>query len=435
MIRKHSIFSKLFWTFTGTLAASFLLFGLVYLYIFHLQLYGEFEDRFYEQRDIVLNHLELAESYSWSEEERNEALQIVLEGSDFFVEFSEGNQGEVEGSGHWEDGRLTYIVKGPLSNEGESMRMTFLGLEEAYFQAIFMIVTAFVAVMAIAAAVLWFVSRRMTSPLREMNETAVAISRGSLTSRVSVRTKDEIGELGTALNRMGEEIASAEETRKAFLANVSHDLRSPLTGVKGFLIALEDGTIPPERAPHYYRLMKEETDRVIYLVNDILDLTSLEAGKVSVNKQCFLLYPHIVRICQAFEQKLGNRSISLHMPDDFKVYGDPDRLNQVWTNLIGNAVRFAEEEIIISAKTRENGASVTIRDDGIGMTEEESSHVWDRFYKADASRSGKTGTGIGLSIVKSLVDLHAGVIELKTAPGEGTAFTVIIPWDSEQKHS
>lgn len=278
----------------------------------------------------------------------------------------------------------------------------------------------------------YYLSKRITAPLREMNRVALHIAKGQFDQRVKIKTCDELGELGETFNYMAQELAGLEQMRKDFVANVSHDLRSPLTSIHGFVRAFLDGTIPDERKRYYFTIMKEQTERMIKLVNDLLHMARIEAGQLNIRPVIFnlseLLRQVVARMEPEFVKKQVNVELISEETQDIHVFADPDRIDQVIVNLIQNAVQFSSPdrsvEVILK---KEEQAVVSIRDDGPGIRQEDIESIWERFYKADRARTKKAGTGLGLSIVKHILDLHQTDIQVESEVGRGTTFTFTLP--------
>ncbi|AOM83999.1 HAMP domain-containing sensor histidine kinase [Salisediminibacterium beveridgei] len=454
MIR--SIFGKLFLSFSGIIITSFLLFGLMYLYLFHVQLYSEFEETFDNKQEEIQAQLALAETFDWSEEETELSLTVLLSGSDFDVVLYDehtpifaGSDDDparhllssdlesIEAEGIWQEGSLNYVMAGPFPRSSLSgMTMTHTGLEEAYMQALFMIAVSFLTVILIAGFVLYFITRRMTRPLREMNTIARQMSKGDFSRQVDTKTQDEIGELGKTLNQMAVELSSIEETRKTILTNISHDLRTPLTSVKGFLIALEDGTIPDNKQRAYFLKMRKETDRVITLVNAILELTRLESGNIRLNKEHYGLIPQLEQLRSSLEQQLTERNLSMEIHTELEepcIHADYERMNRVFENLLVNAIHFADANsaITVTLSPIEHGVSVSIHNEGKPIPDHQLPYLFDRFYKGEDARSGHSGSGIGLAIVQSIVAFHQGTVAVRSEELEGTTFIVNLPSDDQ----
>jgi signal transduction histidine kinase len=278
----------------------------------------------------------------------------------------------------------------------------------------------------------YYFSKRITAPLREMNRVARHIARGQFDQRVKIKTRDELGELGQTFNKMAQELAGLDQMRKEFVANVSHDLRSPLTSLHGFVRAFLDETIPNERKRHYFTIMQEQTERMMKLVNDLLDLARIEAGQLEIRPVPFNLSELVRQVVARLEPELVKKQVTVELiaeeAQDIHVFADPDRIEQVIVNLLQNAVQFSAptSAVAVSLQTAEQ-AVVAIRDEGPGIRPEDMEAIWQRFYKADSARTTKAGTGLGLSIVKHILDLHRSPIQVKSEVGKGSIFTFTLP--------
>jgi signal transduction histidine kinase len=283
----------------------------------------------------------------------------------------------------------------------------------------------------------YFFSKKITAPLREMNCAALHIAKGQFDQRVKIKTCDELGQLGGAFNYMAQELASLDQMRKDFVSNVSHDLRSPLTSIHGFVMAFLDEAVPNERKYQYFTIMKEQTERMIKLVNDLLDIAQMETGQLEIHPIIFnlseLVRQILARMDPLFEKKQVHVQLISEELQDIDVCADPDRIDQVLVNLLQNAVHFSPAngfiEVILK---KEKQAMVSIRDYGPGIKEEDMELIWKRFYKADKARSKRTGTGIGLSIVKHILDLHQSPIQVKSVVGNGASFTFTLPTEGNK---
>jgi signal transduction histidine kinase len=284
--------------------------------------------------------------------------------------------------------------------------------------------------------ILFSLSRRLTGPLQQMNSTALAMAEGDFSRRVPIVSDDEIGQLASSFNFMVDQLEQWEDSRKDFLANVSHELRSPLTTLRGFIAAMNDGIIPKEQYPHYLKICDYEVQRLQRLVSDLLDLARIQNGT-----DVFLTVPLDVTqktrevldwLLPSFQSKQLQIHVHFPHPDNAPILCllDPDRFAQVLQNLLYNAIQFTPIngiiEVILDADAET--CSLIIKDNGIGMTEEEMQRIWDRFFKADRSRGERTtGTGLGLTIVKHLVIGLKGQIDVSSSLGEGTEFHLKFP--------
>ncbi len=451
----NKIFYKLFFIYALIITSLFIIFGLIFLYLFHVDLYEDFEETYIHQQQQITKVLTASEAFGWSKEETKTALEPMLDEKDFhvFLFDTDGNRiftdvpfnkGEIENAilekaksgeyvakGGRTNGSLSYMIASPI--EGEViMVMIFHDLSHAYQQVLYMILLTFAITIAIAGIIIWFLSAKLTAPLRDMNEIALRFAKGDFSQSVQISSKDEIGQLGESFNHMAAELNSLEETRKDFIANVSHDLRTPLTSIKGFLIALLDDTIPAAQRKEFYLLMKDETERVIKLVNDTLDMSQLEAGQVTLKPSSYNLTKQLQLIAVKLEPLLANKKLDIKLiPDNEEiiVVADRDRIEQALINLLQNAIQVSPNHQDIQVFLEKQGEEVVVKvvDHGEGIREENLAHIWERFYKTDKARSSKTGVGIGLSIVKSIMDLHGTTIHVESKVGEGTVFRFALP--------
>lgn len=326
------------------------------------------------------------------------------------------------------------LAAAPILRGGteEVLVMLAYGFEKEILQRKLNFLLGLVITILVTAASLFFISKRLTSSLTEMSKIALAFAKGNFNQRVHVESKDEIGQLGMSLNYMAKELASLDQMRKDFVANVSHDLRSPLTSIHGFAEAIIDGTIPKQRQDHYLTIIKNETNRLIKLVNDLLDISKLESGHYELYPVPFNFSEQVRRVIAKMEPYMADHQVEIQLitdeEADISIYADPDRIEQVLINLLQNAINFSHPggQIDVTLTKRER-AYLEIRDYGMGIKEEDMQFIWDRFYKVDKARSKKLGTGIGLSIVKQILERHESPIEVESKLGKGTAFRFSLP--------
>ena len=292
-----------------------------------------------------------------------------------------------------------------------------------------------------------FLSRSLSGPLLQMHQTAQAIARGDYSRKVPVKSKDEIGLLASSLNSLSQEIQEKitaierlDQTRRDFVANVSHELRTPLTIMQGYTEALLDGFAESEEdRRQYLNNVLEELLRLKRLVNDVLDLRSLEAGRVALNRQKVDIGKVVEKVAAILQPYFNEKKVQFSFAtqgDVLAVYADPDRLEQVFLNLIDNALRFTPVggEIKISAVRVSNDVRVTVKDSGPGIPPEEISLIWERFYKADKSRSrAGQGSGLGLAITKGIIEAHKGKIEVTSELGGGTVMSFTLPFFRDEQ--
>ena len=303
--------------------------------------------------------------------------------------------------------------------------LTFMKIFSTAAAITVLIVVVFVASM----------SYSMVRPLREMSSAAKKFAVGDFSVRVKVTSDDEIGELANALNYMADSLSSSEGMRRTFIANVSHELKTPMTTIAGFIDGMLDGTIPPERQRHYMTVVSNEVKRLSRLVTSMLSLSRIDNGELKIHPSVFDLFATIVSILAGFEQKIRERKLDIKGLGDLssiKVCADPDLMYQVIYNLIENAVKFTDENGTISFAVEQTryDISVSITNTGAGIPPEDIRFIFDRFYKTDKSRSiDKKGMGLGLFIAKTIMRLHGGDIYVESRVNEFTRFTFRLPTD------
>lgn len=308
------------------------------------------------------------------------------------------------------------------------------------FQAevIKMFFLAGIAAFMVAFGVTWLYSYRMTRPLRTMCDATKSFAMGDFSVRVPVFSDDEVGELAKAFNQMAETLANSESMNRNFIANVSHELKTPMTTISGFIDGIIDGTIPPEKEQYYLGIVSTEVKRLSRLVKTMLDLSRIDSGKMVLRRARFDISNTIFVALLSFESKINEKKIEIRGLEDSQpifVDGDPDMIHQVLYNLLENAVKFTNVNgyIEIHAVEEPERVTVSIRNSGPGISPDDVKMIFDRFYKTDKSRSqDKNGMGLGLYIVKTMVQLHGGEIHVESVENEYTLFEFWIPNHSEK---
>ncbi|MDG5788963.1 HAMP domain-containing sensor histidine kinase [Evansella sp. AB-P1] len=464
MIKRRGMFIKLFSTYLFILFISFIVIGLVVTSFIQNEIINRYHNAFDHQSEQLVDYFELADREGWEEDTFTSSLQFAMDQEDrmVFLVDSEGNikynselfeaydtelnildivleEEEVSKRLNKND-HIVYLMMAPIELNGENpdhtLVMIFHEFDTELKQMKFLINMTILIAIIVAGIIIFFTSRKMTSPLREMNHSALQFAKGDFSHRVTIRTKDEIGQLGETFNYMAKELGSIDQMRKDFVANVSHDLRSPLTSIRGFLGALMDGTIPSDQQYKYFSIMKNETERLMKLVEDLLEMARLEADQVEMNPDSYNISEQIRLIIAKMEPTISEHQIEIEMlgeEEDVFVVADPYRIDQVLINLLQNAIQFSNTSGKIEVNIEKQGeyASICIRDYGIGMAKDSVKHIWERFYKKEKSRSNKGGTGIGLSIVKHIIDLHETTIHVDSELGKGTTFTFTLPLAKE----
>lgn len=288
-------------------------------------------------------------------------------------------------------------------------------------------ITLLIAFM-LSLIVLIFFTELVYAPLRKITYATEQYASGNMHYEFQVDSNDEIGYLAACLGYMANEIARGEDDQKKFVANVSHDFRSPLTSIRGYLEAMLDGTIPPEMHEKYLSIVLNETERLTKLTNSLLTLNNLNTKGMMLNRTDFDINAVIRNIAATFEGTCKSKKLAIELVltgEELMVNADMDKIQQVIYNLTDNAIKFSHHDSIIKIETTEkkNKVFVSVKDFGIGIPKEDQKYVFDRFYKSDASRGkDKKGTGLGLSITKEIIKSHEEHIDVISTEGVGTEF-------------
>ena len=270
-------------------------------------------------------------------------------------------------------------------------------------------------------------------PLRKITKATEEYANGNLTWQIPVKKDDEIGYLAASLNYMASELSKGEDNQKQFIANVSHDFRSPLTSIKGYIEAMVDGTIPPEMSEKYLKIVLNETERLTKLTNSLLTLNNLNTRGMHLDISDFDINAVIKNTAATFEGTCKAKRIRFKIVlsgEQLIVTADMGRIQQVLYNLIDNAIKFSDSDSVIKLETSEKNdtAFVSVKDYGIGIPKESQKQVFDRFYKTDLSRGkDKKGTGLGLAITKEIINAHHENINVISTVGVGTEFIFTLP--------
>lgn len=280
--------------------------------------------------------------------------------------------------------------------------------------------------------ILLFFTKTVYLPLKKITYAATEYAAGNLSYNISLHTQDEMGYLANTLNYMAMELNKMEEYQHKFIANVSHDFRSPLTSIKGYLEAIIDGTIPPELYEKYLNIVIAETERLNKLTQGMLTLNSLDS-KGFLTRTNFDINRVIKDTAAAFEGACSARGITFELTfnDSIQmVYADLGKIQQVLYNLIDNAIKFSYENSVIylQASEKHEKIFVSVKDTGAGIPKDSIKKIWERFYKSDPSRGkDKRGTGLGLAIVKEIIQAHDENIDVVSTEGVGTEFIFSLP--------
>ncbi|MDF2567349.1 MAG: histidine kinase [Oscillospiraceae bacterium] len=288
------------------------------------------------------------------------------------------------------------------------------------------------AMLLIAFILVYFITLQMVKPLREMSLAAKRFGQGEFSARIPVTSNDEVGQLAMSLNNMAQSLSILENMRRSFTANVSHELKTPMTSISGFVDGILDGTIPEEKHKQYLLIVSEETKRLSRLVRSMLNLAKIEAGEMQLSYSQFDIVDTICQTVFSFEQIAEQKKLDIRGLDHDKVIidADPDLIHQVIYNLTENAIKFVNEGGYIEFGFSYEGGKVyiSVKNSGAGLTKEEIAHVFERFYKTDKSRGlDKNGVGLGLYIVRTIINLHGGDIIVRSNYGEFCEFVFSLP--------
>lgn len=273
-------------------------------------------------------------------------------------------------------------------------------------------------------------SRTLTRPIRELTLATHAVSEGDLNQQVPVRSKDELGELAKAFNKMSAELARSVHTRRQMTADIAHELRTPLSLILGHAEAVHDNVLPPSR--ENFEIIREEAGRLEHLVNDLRILSLADAGELPLYPQSVSLQKLLQDLAALYQYQMQKKNITLIVditPPLPELTIDPARMTQVFTNIVDNALRHtpAGGRVTLSAKPAPHGVDISIRDSGPGLPSEDLERIFDRFYRADASRNrGDGGSGLGLAIAKSIVQAHNGQIRAESEMGSGLMIVITL---------
>ena len=287
-------------------------------------------------------------------------------------------------------------------------------------------------ILLLCSLLCWVLAKRITGPIEDISEAARRLGSGDFTARAPVDGCVELADFATTFNNMAARLQTIDNSRGQFMGNIAHELRTPMTTIKGFIDGMLDGTIPPENQNHYLGIVSQEVGRLTRLIKNMLDITKLEAGEYKVNATTYDIWESITSVVFGAEQRLeaNNIQISGFAPTKTLVLADQDLVYQVIYNLVDNAIKFCNVggEIRFSVTQSKGAVTVGVRNTGAGIAPEALPYVFDRFYKEDKSRGlNTTGSGLGLHICKVLINLSGGKIWVDSKEGEYCEFLFTLP--------
>ena len=371
---------------------------------------------------------------SLSGEEITEALRKVLQGESIRIRSSEGQA-------------PTFTVGVPFEQNGYVRGAVFIQtraqeIESGLDRILLTVILLTLGVLVLSGIAVFLFVRSALRPLRKMTEAAGNIAEGDFSVRVDEKQGGrELKEVSRAFNTMTQKLEGVEEGRREFVSNVSHELRSPITSIRGFAEGMADGVIPAEEHPKYLRLVADESKRLSGLVNDLLALSRLERDDAKPELSVFdineMLRRAIIRRMTDLEEKKIEIACEPET-DPCYVRADRDRIEQVVINLLDNAIKFTGDEgkITLSSRVRGEKAEVTVRDNGIGVAEEDREKIFDRFFTADRAHTSGKGTGLGLSICRRIMEMHGQSLRLlDTDVGAAFRFTLEYAGEADSGNS
>ena len=288
---------------------------------------------------------------------------------------------------------------------------------------------AFFIIFLLSLIILFFFTEIVYIPIKKITQATTQYAAGNYRYKLHIDSSDEIGYLASTITYMAGEVAKAEDNQKNLVANISHDFRSPLTSINGYVVAMKDGTIPPEQYNKYLGIVINETDRLTKLTNSLLTLNNLNTKGLVLEKSVFDINEVIRNTIATFEGTCKNKRIAIKLiltEEIMLVDADILKIQQVLYNLIDNAIKFSHNSSVIKIETyaKNDKLFVSVKDSGIGIPADNLSQIWNRFYKTDLSRGkDKKGTGLGLSITKEIINSHNENINVTSTEGVGTEFT------------
>lgn len=295
----------------------------------------------------------------------------------------------------------------------------------------------FLIMLIISFALLGFISQKIMRPIRRINTVAESYSTGNFEVSMDVKSKDEIGQLASTLEYMASELSKLDEYRKDFISNISHDFRSPLTSIKGYAEAMQDGTIPPDKQEKYLNIIVDETKRLTKLTSSLLELNKFDSYGIWLVIKDFDIIKPVKAAMRFYEGPCQDKGINLILNNhclNTMVKGDQTKIQQVIYNLLDNAIKFTPsgKSIYITLTELNEKILVSVKDEGCGIPSESLKKIWTRFYKADTSRGkDKQGTGLGLSITREIILAHNENINVVSTEDVGSEFTFSLAKSSE----
>ncbi|NGZ75243.1 sensor histidine kinase [Saccharibacillus alkalitolerans] len=295
-----------------------------------------------------------------------------------------------------------------------------------------LLIFAYVISLMIGAAILLMINSVLIKPMRHMIAAMNELAKGNFATRIRLNKGShslEINEFAKSYNKAAEELGSVELLRKDFINNFSHEFKTPIISIKGFAELLREGGVSEEEREEYLSIMIAESDRLAQLANSILELSKLESKRVASEKEIFSVSEQIRRAILMAESKWSAKALNFDLElEETEYLGSARLLNQVWVNILDNAIKFSPDGSLLSVRVNggPDAVTVTVRDRGPGMDEATLARIFDQFYQGDTSHASE-GSGLGMTLVRKILTLHEAEIGIDSYPGEGTSVTVTLP--------
>lgn len=344
-------------------------------------------------------------------------------------------------------GRNYYTVAAPLHGpDGERLGYVFAssdasGLKVYLSEMLSSFILSAIFVMVLSSLVALILFNRTVIPIRRVSAAAQEFAEGNYSARVPVEGDDELAQLAVTFNEMANSFEAADLSRRNFMGNIAHELRTPMTSIKGFIDGMLDGTIPEEQRDRYLAVVSEEVGRLARLTKNMLDVSKLESGEYTAQMTSFDIWGPIASVFLSNEQRISEKKVEVIGLSDIKplfVNADEDFVHQILFNLTDNAIKFSQMEgfIHVSAEAAKGFATIKIRNTGAGIPTEARPYIFDRFYKEDQSRGvNVSGSGLGLHICKVLLGLMGGRIWAESEENEWTEFSFTLPLAPQKRSS
>jgi len=386
----------------------FLMEGIASLSSYYVRMYDAAGERLYSTGEPPDEQEQLDASH----------LQTVLQGEIFRSKLRDGEGGLTVGLPFTINGSPGALFITPEISSLINMITSFLKSQLLF-------------TLGIGSILILLASRYIVKPLQQLTRATRRMAKGDFSVSLHTKRNDEIGQLTNSFNIMAQELGELEAIRKQFVSDVSHEIQSPLTSIKGFTQALKHKDLDEASRLRLLNIIEEESDRLSRLSSNLLQLSTLEYEHLQLHPEKFSLDEQLRKTVIALEPQWSAQKVNVELElPPVHIIADEDRLSQIWSNLLSNSIKFTGPggRVAITAAEEGGQIKVEISDNGVGVPEEEQRNMFKPFYKVDKARDRKVGgSGIGLSIVKRIVDLHQGRIEVSSQPGMGTAVTVWLP--------